>query len=233
VGPWQPRAIRHGNAGALRTAWAAGVHAARRPVAAGHGDRVDLLQAAGAALLAAVHGIWAVWAFVALFGPGFGAITPARGHARVTGRGEQGAQYARALLLNHFGTIQQKDADRCGRGGGKQVCRREPKRIADFDAHSREVAHAHRQRSTSRSADAGRPLQARARTCRRPARRQRSRCAQGWQWRSPARALPPSSYDRARRHLPEPIGEVIPICRIKCAISTDVIPREPPTSASS
>lgn len=39
---------------------------------------IFVLQAAGAALLLAVSDAWAVWAFVALFGAGFGAITPAR-----------------------------------------------------------------------------------------------------------------------------------------------------------
>jgi MFS family permease len=36
------------------------------------------LQAGGTALLLWGHGAWAVWAFVGLFGAGFGAITPAR-----------------------------------------------------------------------------------------------------------------------------------------------------------
>ena len=39
---------------------------------------IFVLQAAGAALLLAAPGTWAVWGFVALFGAGFGAITPAR-----------------------------------------------------------------------------------------------------------------------------------------------------------
>jgi MFS family permease len=39
---------------------------------------IFLLSAVGIALLVAVDAAWSVWAFVALFGAGFGAITPAR-----------------------------------------------------------------------------------------------------------------------------------------------------------
>jgi MFS family permease len=65
---------------------------------------IFVLQAAGAALLLATSNAWAVWAFVALFGAGFGAITPARAAlvADLSGPAEYGRISGVLALLTSF-----------------------------------------------------------------------------------------------------------------------------------